>query len=68
MIDEPQTEIRFGGTIAAPVAQKIMSEALPYLGIEPVYTEEEKAAMAAPPRMLPAKGIGRAVHAGERQP
>jgi stage V sporulation protein D (sporulation-specific penicillin-binding protein) len=45
MIDEPQTEIRFGGTIAAPVAQKIMSEALPYLGIEPVYTEEEKAAM-----------------------
>ncbi|HPU58017.1 MAG TPA: penicillin-binding transpeptidase domain-containing protein [Candidatus Avimonas sp.] len=45
MLDEPQTAIRYGGTIAAPVAQKIMSEALPYLGVEPAYTEEEKAAM-----------------------
>jgi stage V sporulation protein D (sporulation-specific penicillin-binding protein) len=45
MIDEPQTPIRFGGTLAAPVAQKVMAEALPYLGIEPAYTEEEKAAM-----------------------
>ena len=37
--------VRFGGTISAPVAQKIMTEALPYLGVEPVYTEEERAAM-----------------------
>lgn len=45
LFDEPQTSIRFGGTLAAPVAQKIMSEALPYLGIEPKYTKEEQAAM-----------------------
>ncbi len=45
MLDEPQTTIRFGGTLAAPVAQKVMAEALPYLGVEPSYTEEEKAAM-----------------------
>ncbi|MDD2363141.1 MAG: penicillin-binding transpeptidase domain-containing protein, partial [Oscillospiraceae bacterium] len=45
MLDEPQTAIRFGGTLAAPVAQKIMMEALPYLGVEPKYTKEEIAAM-----------------------
>ena len=45
LLDEPQTAIRFGGTLAAPVAQKIMAEALPYLGIEPQYTKEEIAAM-----------------------
>ncbi len=41
MIDEPQTYIRYGGTLAAPVAQKIFTDVLPYLGIEPQYTEEE---------------------------
>ncbi len=45
LLDEPQVAVRFGGTISAPVAQKIMTEALPYLGVEPVYTEEERAAM-----------------------
>lgn len=45
MLDEPKTDIRFGGTLAAPVAQKIFTEALPYLGIEPEYTEKEIAAM-----------------------
>lgn len=44
MIDEPQTAIRYGGTLAAPVAQKIFADALPYLGVEPDYTEEELAA------------------------
>ena len=41
MIDEPQTYIRYGGTLAAPVAQKIFTDVLPYLEIEPQYTEEE---------------------------
>ncbi len=41
MIDEPQTAIRYGGTLAAPVAQRIFAEALPYLGVEPRYTEDE---------------------------
>ncbi len=41
MVDEPQTHIRYGGTLAAPVAQRIFSDVLPYLGIEPKYTEAE---------------------------
>lgn len=42
--------IRYGGQLSAPVAQKILSEALPYLGVEPQYTEEEITSMnrAAP--------------------
>lgn len=45
MLDDPQTEIRYGGTLAAPVGQKILADVLPYLGIEPEYTEKELAAM-----------------------
>lgn len=45
MIDEPQTQIRYGGTLAAPVAQKIFSDVLPYLQIEPRYTEAEQTAL-----------------------
>ncbi len=41
MIDEPQTHIRYGGTLAAPVAQKIIADVLPYLDVEPQYTEDE---------------------------
>lgn len=33
----------FGGTMVAPTASSIMSEVLPYLGIEPEYTAEELA-------------------------
>lgn len=43
VLDQPQSEIRYGGTISAPVAQKVLAEALPYLGIEPQYTDEELA-------------------------
>ncbi len=45
MIDEPQTQIRYGGTLAAPVAQKIFAAALPYLGLQPQYTEQELQAL-----------------------
>ncbi len=43
LIDEPQCAVRYGGTIAAPVAKKILEDTLPYLGIEPQYTDEELA-------------------------
>lgn len=42
MIDEPQT-LKSGGGVAAPVAKKILEDVLPYLGIEPKYTEKELA-------------------------
>lgn len=40
LIDEPQG-VYYGGTIAGPVMKEILANALPYLGIEPRYTEEE---------------------------
>lgn len=41
--DEPRTTSCYGGTLAGPVVGELMGEILPYLGIEPVYTEAEKA-------------------------
>ncbi len=41
LLDEPQSTVRYGGTISAPVAQKIFDAILPYMGIEPEYTQEE---------------------------
>ncbi len=46
LLDQPQSVIRYGGTIAAPVAQKVLSEVLPYLGVEPKYTEAELAKLS----------------------
>ncbi|OOB78831.1 MAG: peptidoglycan glycosyltransferase [Epulopiscium sp. Nuni2H_MBin003] len=40
LIDEPQG-VYYGGAIAGPVMKEVMSNALPYLGIEPQYTEAE---------------------------
>lgn len=40
LIDEPKG-IYYGGTIAAPVIKDLYANILPYLGIEPDYTEEE---------------------------
>lgn len=45
LVDEPQTYIRYGGTLAAPVAQKIFADVLPYLGVQPQYTEAEQEAL-----------------------
>lgn len=45
ILDEPGGVYRTGGTIAAPVAASIMAEVLPYMGVEPRYTEKELAAM-----------------------
>lgn len=40
MIDEPQGSY-YGGAVAGPVMKGVMANALPYLGVEPVYTEKE---------------------------
>ncbi len=45
MLDEPTLTNAFGSTIAAPVVGAILSETLPYLGIDPEYTPEEMAMM-----------------------
>lgn len=43
MIDEPQTENKGGGALAAPVVGRIFEDILPYLGVEAVYAEDETA-------------------------
>ena len=45
MVDEPQTYIRYGGMLAAPVASRIFADVLPYLDVEPQYTEAELKAL-----------------------
>ncbi len=40
-LDEPHTDSVYGSVIAAPVVGKILNDILPYIGIEPEYTEEE---------------------------
>ncbi len=45
MLDEPTLTNAFGSTIAAPIVGAILSETLPYLGIDPEYTGEEMAKM-----------------------
>ena len=42
ILDEPHNPVsNYGGVIAAPVAGTIFSEILPYLGVQPVYTDAE---------------------------
>ena len=59
ILDEPQNKVDgelFGGDLAAPVVGQIMSQAMPYLGVEKVYTEEEAAeADATVPNMVGAE-------------
>ncbi len=46
ILDEPHGDAYYGGTIAAPVGGQILAEILPYLGVDPQYTEDELASMA----------------------
>ena len=50
MLDEPMGKGYYGGAISAPVGSQIMTDVLPYLGLEPQYTsaELEKLAVAVP--------------------
>jgi len=43
IFDEPNGASHYGGAVAGPVFQGIMSEILPYLGVTAEYTEEEAA-------------------------
>ncbi|MBE6591128.1 MAG: PASTA domain-containing protein [Ruminococcaceae bacterium] len=40
IVDEPVGDY-YGGVVAAPIASRILSEVLPYLGIDPQYSDEE---------------------------
>ncbi|WP_411676274.1 penicillin-binding transpeptidase domain-containing protein [Caproicibacter sp.] len=45
--DEPHGNSYYGSYVSGPVFLKTMSEILPYLGVEPKYTEEEMAKLDA---------------------
>ena len=45
IVDEPTIGSRYGSTAAAPYVSKILTDVLPYLGIEPTYTDAELAKM-----------------------
>lgn len=42
IVDEPTKGLLYGSTVAAPYIGKTLESVLPYLGVEPVYTAEEK--------------------------
>ncbi len=42
MVDEPTKGLLYGSTVAAPYIGKTLEAVLPYLGVQPVYTAEEK--------------------------
>lgn len=54
IMDDPHNTVSdFGGVIAAPVVGNLMSEILPYLGVEPQYTADELAKLSIKtPNML----------------
>lgn len=53
MVDEPMGASHGGGAVAAPIIRDIMADALPYLAIEPRYTEAELAKLdVAAPNLL----------------
>lgn len=46
-LDEPHSWTTSGGALSGPVCAQVMQQTLPYLGIEPSYTEEEQQAYFA---------------------
>lgn len=42
VVDQPQSNIYYGSTVAAPYVSEFLKGALPYLGFEAQYTEEEE--------------------------
>lgn len=43
VVDEPTDGSRYGSVVAAPYVANVFEAALPYIGVEPVYTEAEQA-------------------------
>lgn len=43
LVDEPKVASAFGSTVVGPIIKIVMKNCLQYLGIQPQYTEEEKA-------------------------
>lgn len=70
LLDNPSHESGIyisGGNMAAPVVGRILSEVLPYLGIKPEYTDEEKKILDIPVPKLIDKTIEEAARIIEKE-
>lgn len=67
MVDEPQTYIRYGGMLAAPVASRIFADVLPYLNVEARYTEAELKALKTTAPDVTGLSISRATATAKEQ-
>lgn len=47
VVDQPKCQNYYGSTVAAPYVGSFFEDVLPYLGVEPEYTEEEEAKLNA---------------------
>ena len=47
MVDEPTGGSYYGSTVAAPYVAKVLSEVLPYLGVDPEYSADEIASLGS---------------------
>ena len=63
IVDEPQTNNRYGSTVAAPYVASLLEQVLPYLGIERQYTEEEMSRIAVTVGNYKAMSVEKAVKA-----
>ncbi len=53
IVDEPTGVSAFGSTTAGPIVKEILQDSLKYLGVEPIYTEEEKKELEKPQVEVP---------------
>lgn len=60
VLDEPHADNVYGGTIVAPVGGRVLADILPYMGVEPQYTEEELETMAINPPDVVGKSVSQA--------
>lgn len=61
--DTPKGDYYYGSAVAAPVFAKAMQDILPYMGIEKIYTEEEKEKLGSKTPNVTGKSIGEAKNA-----
>lgn len=66
-IDEPNAGSYYGNAVAGPIFNKIMTDLLPYLGVEPVYTEEEQAQLDVQAEDVVGQSVADAENAIESQ-
>ncbi len=66
MVDEPQGYGLYGSTVAAPYVANVLENAMPYLGIEAIYTDAELAKMATKAGSYKGWSVERAIEYIER--